>query len=45
MSLGYDQFVVLYKPLKALERSAAVCISSFDVCISWGELLPEAGEA
>ena len=36
---------VLYKPLKALERSAAVCISSFDVCISWGELLPEAGEA
>ena len=36
---------VLYKPLKALERSAAVCISSFDVCISWGEFLPEAGEA
>lgn len=36
---------ILYRPLKTLERSAAVCISSFDVCISWGEFLPEAGEA
>ena len=35
---------ILYRPLKILERSAAVCISSFDVCISWGEFLPEAGE-